>query len=89
MSRRFPLVHVRIQGLDCAIFCADALDGSNDTRSMILAELTARARRRLSVDKRALVFYRGGTPHFFGDRDLVDYLANNWGSPRWTHEITL
>jgi hypothetical protein len=90
MHQSFPLAHLRIQGLNCAIFGADAADHANGNRSRLLAELTAGARRLgLAVDKRALAFSFGGRTQFYGDPDLVGFLSNNWRGPCWTHEITL
>jgi len=88
MSHPIPLVHLNIQGVNCAVFDADALNHSNQARSNLLAQLAARARAAgLAVSKRALAFRENGRLTFFGDDDLVRYLSNNPRALRWTHEI--
>ena len=89
MSMKVPLAHVGIQGIDCAVFGADARIPTTQARSDLLARLAMRARASgLAVAKRALAFRQGGRLTFFGDDDLVRYLSNNWLALRWTHEIT-
>ncbi|MCA9488989.1 MAG: hypothetical protein KC621_03680 [Myxococcales bacterium] len=88
MHNKIPLAHVNIQGIDCAIFGADARIPTNQARGALLAGLTSRARMAgLAVSKRALAFSQGGRLTFFGDRDLVAYLTSNAWAVSWTHEI--
>lgn len=70
-----------------AVFNARSSSGTPGDNSQLLAQLTARARAsNLRVDQSALAFMSGGRLQFFGDRHLVDYLANGW-RPQWTHAI--
>lgn len=83
------LAHLHDQGIDFAVFDADASSRQRSDRSALLHRLTARARASgLSVDKSALAFETGGHVEFFGTPDLVRYLASG-GVPRWTHTLTL
>jgi hypothetical protein len=81
------VAHLRDQGIDFAIFNADATDHSEGGREALLAQLVAVARRNhLNVDKAALAFKECGQIKFFGAPDLVRYLAS-LGVPRWTHTL--
>lgn len=81
------LAHVRIQGINCAIFDANARVSTDSERAKVLADLTARARRAgLRVEKAALAFSEAGRLRFYGTRDLVDYLAKGAGV-NWTHTL--
>lgn len=83
--KRIRMAHVRIQGINCAIFEANSTDNTDTGRDEVLAELTAAARRqRLRVDKSALAYGK----RFYGADDLVRYLANG-GAFHWTHTLTL
>jgi hypothetical protein len=87
MTIRFA--HVQIQGINCAIFAADARVHSTGMRSHLLQDLVVAARQNgLRVDKAALAFSQGTRMCFWGARDLVAYLARA-GVPRWTHTMTL
>jgi hypothetical protein len=89
MHNKIPLAHINIQGINCAIFGADARVPTSQARSKLLAQLVGRARRSgLAVSKRALAFHLGGRPTFFGDDDLVRHLSNNRWALNWTHDIT-
>jgi len=85
---KIPIAHVNIQGINCAVFDADARVPTNQARSALLAQLAARARAAgLAVSKRALAFRQGGRLTFFGDDDLVRYLRHNGWALRWTHKL--
>ena len=88
MHQTIPLAHLNIQGVNCAIFDADASSHSNQARRDLLARLTVRAQAAgLAVSNWALAFRQNGRLTFYGDDDLVRYLSNNPGALRWTHEI--
>lgn len=79
------MAHLNIQGIDVAVFDANATDGTDDGRDEVLADLTYRARQLgLRVEKSALAYGR----RYYGTPDLVRYLANN-GVARWTHTLTV
>lgn len=86
MSQPIKVSHIRIQGVNCAIFWADALTPGG--RDALLAELVQRARMgRLAVEKAALQYRDGRGIGWFGTRDLVGYLQSVGGVTGWTHEI--
>lgn len=86
---RVNFAHLNHQGINFAVFDADAGSGSDAARSQLLGALTIEARRLgLRVDKSALAFARGGRVEFYGTRDLVQFLSN-LGVPRWTHVMTI
>lgn len=86
---RIQMAHLRDQGIDFAVFAADAPSGSRSDRQALLNRLVATARmNRLKVDKAALAFEESGRINFFGTRDLVDYLASR-GVPNWTHALDM
>jgi hypothetical protein len=79
--------HLRHQGIDFAVFAADARSATNRARSQLLGELVVAARRQgLKIDKAALAFRSGGRTEFYGTRDLVEFLSHI-GVPRWTHTL--
>lgn len=83
------LAHLRTQGIDFAVFEADARTDSDSARANVLRELTVAARAAgLKVDKSALAFVRAGKIQFYGTPDIVNYLANQ-GVPSSTHTITV
>ena len=83
------VAHLRTQGIDFAVFDADATSRLDSDRAELLVRLTAEARANgLKVDKSALAFRQGSQNRFYGTPDLVRFLANN-GVPRWTHTITV
>lgn len=87
MNIRFA--HLRTQGIDFAVFEADARSGLNGDRAGLLQQLTTAARGEgFRIDKSALAYRRGGRLEYYGTNDLVRYLANN-GVSRWTHKITI
>ena len=87
---RIRLAHLRDQGIDFAVFDADARTRANAARAQLLAELTTCARADgLKIDKAALAFREAGRTTFYGTDDLVRYLSNLGGVPRWTHTITV
>ena len=84
---RIEMAHLRTQGIDFAVFAADANDHTNTGRQRLLGQLIAQARRNnLHVDKAALAFQEAGRTKFFGTPDLVRYLSSR-GVPRWTHSL--
>ncbi len=84
---RIQMAHLRDQGINFAIFAADAANHTDTARQALLAELVAKARgNRLRVDKAALAYQEAGGTRFFGTPDLVKYLASR-GVPRWTHTL--
>jgi hypothetical protein len=69
--------HTHTQGIDFAVFGADARTDSDSDRASVLHDLTSAARRSgLKIDKSALIFSRGGRTQFYGTPDLVNYLVN-------------
>lgn len=72
--------------INFAIFDAKSTNGDNDG---LLHQLTQSARAAgLQVDQSALAFKSGGRIRFYGDKNLVAYLAKV-GIPRWTHQIDM
>lgn len=85
---KIRMAHLRDQGIDFAVFAADAATHLDSDRDELLAELITKARLNgLKVDKGALAFKQGSRLVFHGTPDLVKYLASLGGVPRWTHEI--
>ena len=84
---RIEMAHLRDQGIDFAVFNAEAPSRTGVDRQALLRQLTAAARGNgLKVDKAALAFDESGRTKFFGAQDLVKYLAS--GAPlRWTHTL--
>lgn len=83
------LAHLRHQGIDFAVFDADARVGTDAARREALADLVGAARAHgLKVDKAALAFREGGRTVFWGTPDLVRFLSRS-GVPSWTHTIRL
>lgn len=79
----FRMAHLRIRGVDVAVFAANAQSNTDSGRAEVLANLTSRARAQgLRVDKSALAYGN----RFYGTPDLVKYLVRN-GVGRWTHTI--
>jgi len=84
------LAHLRDQGIDFAVFDADAVARTSSARSALLAQLTQVARQSgLRIQKSALAFVENGQVTFYGAPDLVDYLASIGGVSMWTHTVTL
>ena len=84
---RINFAHLRDQGIDFAVFEADARTHMNSDRASVLADLTARARLQgLRVDKSALAYQSGRRVEFYGTPDLVRYLSGR-GVPLWTHSM--
>ena len=83
-TKPIRLSHVNIQNIPCAIFEADAADGANASRARLLDDFAGRLRiAGYPVAKRALCYYRGRQVNYFGDPDLVRYLASTRGTPPW------
>lgn len=86
---KIEFAHLRHQGIDFAVFAADASTATNTARAKLLADLASAARRQgLKVDKAALAYRNGGRTEFFGTPDLVRFLSNT-GVPSWTHTLTV
>ena len=70
--------------IDFAIFEAKSTSNNN---SELLYQLTYKARNNgLKVDQSALAYSENGRTKFFGDKNLVNYLSNNFCN-QWTHTI--
>lgn len=75
--------------INFAVFDANSTSGGDSGKSQVLADLTRRARASgLRVDQSALAFSEHGRIKFFGDTNLVKYLANGW-RVHWTHTLTV
>jgi hypothetical protein len=73
--------------INFAVFEADATNRTNSGRNAVLNRLTLKARASgLRVDQSALAFEENGRIKYFGDPNLVQYLARNF-RPYWTHSI--
>lgn len=82
------VAHLRIQGIDVAVFAARPNMDTASACAVALAQLTARARNvGLKIDKSALAYSYGRTVRYYGTPDLVRYLQNN-GVDHWTHTLT-
>lgn len=80
--------HLREQGINFAVFDADATIKDDSHRSQLLSELTFRARNSgLRIEKSALAFKEFGRVKFYGTPDLVNFLSRNFYGIRWTHSI--
>lgn len=72
-----------------AVFDARSSSGTTSTNSVLLGQLTARARaNQLRVDQSALALSSGGRLQFYGSKPLVEFLSRS-GLPRWTHTINV
>jgi len=72
-----------------AVFDARSRSGTPSANSVLLEQLTTRARgNQLRIDQSALVFSVNGRIRFFGSKHLVEFLSRN-GLPRWTHTLTV
>lgn len=70
--------------INFAVFDAKSTTGDN---AAVLHQLTQAARGAgLKVDQSALAFSSGGRVQFYGDKNLVSYLAKSW-VPNWTHTL--
>jgi alanine-alpha-ketoisovalerate/valine-pyruvate aminotransferase len=87
---QIPAAHLRHQGIDFAVFGADARTHGSTDRADLLNRLvtTARIDLRWNIDKAALAFTQGGQVTFYGTPDLVKFLSAS-GLPAWTHTVTL
>jgi hypothetical protein len=84
---RIEMAHLRAQGINFAVFAADATDRTNAGRQRLLGQLVVKARgNNLRVDKAALAFQEAGRTTYFDTADFVRYLASN-GVGRWTHTL--
>ncbi|HEY4240923.1 MAG TPA: hypothetical protein VGM88_13965 [Kofleriaceae bacterium] len=86
---KINLAHLRHQGINFAVFDADAQTHTSHERSQLLSELVFEARRSgLRVDKAALAFSAGRGISFYGTPDLVEFLSRS-GLPGWTHTLNV
>lgn len=75
--------------INFAVFEAKATSNTDHARAQALAQLTHRARASgLRVDQSALAYMDGGRLRFYGDKNLVQYLAGGW-VPSWTHTLSV
>lgn len=73
--------------INFAVFGAKSTAGDN---AGLLARLTLKARASgLKVDQSALAYKSGSDIRYFGDKNLVDYLSENWLPLQWTHKLTV
>jgi hypothetical protein len=85
---KVSLAHLREQGINFAVFDADAVSHLNSDRSRLLSQLVAATRLAgLRVEKAALAFMQGGRLTFYGTPDLVQLLVNARWAPSWTHTV--
>ena len=86
---RIQMAHLMGQGVNFAIFWADAANHIDTGRRALLAGLVAKAKvDHMRVDKAALAYDEAGRTRVFGTPDLVKYLASR-GVPQWTHTLDL
>lgn len=84
---RIEMAHLQAQGINFAVFNADANDRTKASRQRLLGQLVAKARgNNLRVDKAALAFQEAGRTTYFGTPDLVRYLSSS-GVRSWTHTL--
>ena len=85
---KINVAHLRDQGIDFAVFDADAPSRTRHDRDALLQRLTDQARRSgLRIDKAALAFAENGQLTFYGAPDLTRYLAARPSVVRWTHTL--
>jgi hypothetical protein len=89
---KINLAHIRERAaaggwIDFAVFDARSTSGTNSDNSILLQQLTIKARAEgLKIDQSALAFANNGRITFHGSKHLVDYLSRGW-IPHWTHTI--
>ena len=75
---RIHLAHLNVQGVDVAVFDADATTRLASDPAELLAQLTAKAKAtNLRVQKPALAFVEARRLTYYGTPDLVKYLVAN------------
>ena len=86
---KIDVAHYNVQGINVAVFQADARTDRDTDRAAVLADLTTKARRNgLRVEKAALVYSQHGQLQFYGTNDLVKYLADGgFDTLCWTHTL--
>ena len=88
---RIQMAHLRDQGINFAIFAADAANHTDTGRQALLAELVAKARgNRLRVDKAALAYNEAGRTRFSAPRissNTSRRAASRGGRTRSTSEL--
>lgn len=89
---KINLAHIRENStsggwIDFAVFDAKSTSSSDSVNATLLAQLTAKAQASgLKIDQSALAYNQNGRIHFYGTKNLVDYLSKR-GLPQWTHNI--
>jgi hypothetical protein len=89
---KINLAHLRERStsggwINFAVFDARSSSGSSTDNANLLSQLAAKARMSgLQVDQSALAYSQGGQIRFYGDKNLVSYLSQNF-VPQWTHTI--
>ncbi len=62
--------------IDFAVFQANSTDGTDSGRDDVLHNLTMQARRNgLKIDQSALAYVENGRMRYYGNPNLVNYLA--------------
>jgi hypothetical protein len=83
------MAHLRVQGIDFAVFDADARSHMDRDRSRLLDRLTKCARSTgMRIQKSALAYQENGELRFFGTPDLVQFLVAN-PYIEWTHRLNV
>jgi hypothetical protein len=90
---QIEMAHVQEQGINCAIFSADARDRSQAGRRALLGQLVAKARQnRLRIDKTALAFEEAGASRSSVRRTSSSSFrraACRGPRTRWTSELKI
>ncbi len=87
---KINVAHLRDQGINFAVFEADAPSRTTRARDELLLRLTQQAQAHgLRVDKAALAFGQNGLLTFHGTPDLVCYLARRPLLLHRTHALTI
>jgi hypothetical protein len=84
---RIQLAHLNIQNINVAIFNAKPTINTDANRSLLLSDLTNKARAAgLKVEKSAIAYSEAQRVVYYGTPDLVKYLQSA-GVNHWTHWI--
>lgn len=76
--------------INYAVFNAKSRAGNSTDNQALLGTLTARARASgLRVDQSALAFKQNGRIQFYGNRNLVRFLSQNFRHISWTHSLSI
>lgn len=86
--RTIRMAHLRHKSVNFAVFGVDAPSRSSEDRDELLVRLILAARSTgMRVDKAALACGSGSRAMFYGTPDLVRFLSQLGGVPRWTHTL--